>query len=196
MVKDPRVWQAYGAIASLIFLDLKLHDIPHTVERAAIQIGRLGVQLTTVHAAGGSAMIEAAKRGLIEGAKQAGVKPAKLLAITQLTSTSQAVLNDELGIEGTVMASVKHLASLAETSGADGVVASALEAPAISEEVADDFLIVTPGIRPQIVRWATRFALPRQTRPNLWGARQSSWAGPLPKRRMHQRLINNLQQWR
>lgn len=132
-----------------IFLDLKLHDIPHTVERAAIQIGRLGVQLTTVHAAGGSAMIEAAKRGLIEGAKQAGVKPAKLLAITQLTSTSQAILNDELGIEGTVMASVKHLASLAETSGADGVVASALEAPAIREEVADDFLIVTPGIRPQ-----------------------------------------------
>jgi len=131
-----------------IFLDLKLHDIPHTVEQAARQIGRLGVQLTTAHAAGGSAMLAAAKRGLIAGAAEVGLKPAQLLAITQLTSTNQQMLTQELQINGAVIDSVTHLAALAQTSGADGVVASAQEANAIRQAVGTDFLIVTPGIRP------------------------------------------------
>lgn len=135
-------------LACDIFLDLKLHDIPHTVERAAYQLGRLGVQLTTAHAAGGSAMLAAAKRGLVAGATAAGLPAPKLLAITQLTSTSAAMLHDELQIPGPIADSVQHLAAVAQAAGADGVVASAQEAPLIREVTRPEFLIVTPGIRP------------------------------------------------
>lgn len=131
-----------------VFLDLKLHDIPHTVERAAYQIGRLGVQLTTAHAAGGSRMLAAAKRGLVAGAAAAGLPAPKLLAITQLTSTSDTMLHNELQVSGSVGDSVQHLAVLAQTAGADGVVASAREAQLIRAVTRSDFLIVTPGIRP------------------------------------------------
>ncbi|MFD1391997.1 orotidine-5'-phosphate decarboxylase [Lacticaseibacillus jixianensis] len=131
-----------------VFLDLKLHDIPHTVERAAYQIGRMGVQLTTAHAAGGSAMLAAAKRGLLAGAAAAGFPAPKLLAITQLTSTSAAMMHTELQIPGPVADSVQHLAAVAQSAGADGVVASAQEAPLIRAITRPDFLIVTPGIRP------------------------------------------------
>ncbi|KRN25457.1 orotidine-5'-phosphate decarboxylase [Lacticaseibacillus camelliae] len=131
-----------------IFLDLKLHDIPHTVERAAYQLGRLGVQLTTAHAAGGSAMLAAAKRGLVAGAASQGLPAPKLLAITQLTSTSATMMHQELQIEGPVVDSVQHLAAVAQAAGADGVVASAQEAPLIRAITRPDFLIVTPGIRP------------------------------------------------
>lgn len=132
-----------------LFLDLKLHDIPHTVQQAAAQIGRMGVQFTTIHASGGSAMMKAAKQGLMQGAAAADVKPPKLLAITQLTSTSQAMLNQELQIPGPVADSVQHLATLAQTAGCDGVVASAQEAQLIRQVVLPTFLIVTPGIRPK-----------------------------------------------
>ncbi|MFD1432932.1 orotidine-5'-phosphate decarboxylase [Lacticaseibacillus yichunensis] len=131
-----------------VFLDLKLHDIPHTVEQAAFQLGRLGAAMTTVHAAGGSAMIQAAKRGLLAGAQEAGKAAPRLLAVTQLTSTSQEMLNNELQIPGTPAESVVHLAKLAAAAGADGVIASPLEASLIRAAVGGDFLIVTPGIRP------------------------------------------------
>lgn len=131
-----------------IFLDLKLHDIPHTVERAAAQLGRLGVQWTTVHAAGGSEMLRAARRGLAAGAAAVGLPAPKLLAITQLTSTSRAMLNNELGIPGEVAPAVQHLAAIAQASGCDGVVASAREVPLIRAVTRPDFLVVTPGIRP------------------------------------------------
>ena len=87
-----------------VFLDLKLHDIPNTVESAMRVIGRLGVTYTTVHAAGGHVMLSAAKRGLVAGAMAAGVTAPKLLAITQLTSTNQAILNQDQQIMGTVRA--------------------------------------------------------------------------------------------
>lgn len=131
-----------------IFLDLKLHDIPHTVERAAFQLGRLGVQLTTAHAAGGLAMLQAANRGLAAGAAEAGLPAPKLLAITQLTSTSQSMLNTQLQISGSVAASVQHLAAIAQAAGCAGVVASAREVPLIRAVTKPEFLIVTPGIRP------------------------------------------------
>lgn len=131
-----------------IFLDLKLHDIPHTVEMAATQIGRMGVQLTTVHAQGGSQMLAAARRGLDAGAKAAGVQPPRLLAITQLTSSNDAMLMAELQVRGTVRDNVQHLAAIAQAAGVDGVVASAQEAPDIRAVTAPDFLIITPGIRP------------------------------------------------
>lgn len=131
-----------------IFLDLKLHDIPHTVARAAAQLGRLGVQWTTVHAAGGSDMLRAARRGLTAGAAAVGLPAPKLLAITQLTSTSRSMLNNELGIPGDVAPAVQHLAAIAQASGCDGVVASAREVPLIRAVTRPAFLVVTPGIRP------------------------------------------------
>ncbi|WP_436645459.1 orotidine-5'-phosphate decarboxylase [Lactiplantibacillus plantarum] len=131
-----------------VFLDLKLHDIPNTVESAMRVIGRLGVTYTTVHAAGGHVMLSAAKRGLVAGAMAAGVTAPKLLAITQLTSTNQAILNQDQQIMGTVRASVVHYAKLARASDCDGVICSAQEVQAIHTSVGADFLGITPGIRP------------------------------------------------
>lgn len=131
-----------------IFLDLKLHDIPHTVEKAAYQLGRLGIQLTTVHAAGGSAMLKAAKAGLQAGAADANVQAPKLLAITHLTSSTPAMLRTELSITTPLPQAVQHLAAVAQAAGVDGVVASAQEVPLIRGVTAPDFLIITPGIRP------------------------------------------------
>lgn len=167
----PSIIEELRAIRPLdIFLDLKLHDIPHTVEKAAYQIGRLGVQLTTVHAAGGSTMLQACKRGLAEGAKAAGVEPAKLLAITQLTSTSQAMLSDELHIEGTVPEAVVNLAQLAMRAGTDGVVASANEAKMIREATNPDFLIVTPGIRPAGSQKGDQVRVATPAQAKVWGS--------------------------
>ena len=147
--EGPQIIRDLQALRPLnIFLDLKLHDIPHTVEMAAYQLGRLGVSLTTAHAAGGQEMLAAAKRGLLAGAKDAGCLPPRLLAITQLTSTDEAMLHDQLQIQGPVRDSVKHLAALSQNAGADGVVASAQEAQDIRQVVRPDFLIITPGIRP------------------------------------------------
>lgn len=124
-----------------IFLDLKLHDIPNTVEKAMRNIGELGVEITNVHAEGGIKMMEAARRGL--DASDAG-KKTKLIAVTVLTSISQEILNDELLIKEDLKNVVKHYANNAKTAGLDGVVCSALEAPIIKEM---GLISVTPGIR-------------------------------------------------
>ncbi|MCF6160421.1 orotidine-5'-phosphate decarboxylase [Furfurilactobacillus milii] len=130
-----------------IFLDLKLHDIPNTVERAAYQLGQLGIQYTTVHALGGKAMIAAAKRGLQQGAQQAHVTPPKLLAVTELTSISEKMLVNEQHVSLPMTDQVRQLAQLAEAAGADGVICSPQEVTTIKPFVNDNFLLVTPGIR-------------------------------------------------
>ncbi|KOY71884.1 Orotidine 5'-phosphate decarboxylase [Apilactobacillus kunkeei] len=130
-----------------VFLDLKLHDIPHTVLQAAKQIGQLNVQFTTVHSLGGSEMIKAARRGLNEGAKQAGVDAPQLLAVTQLTSTSEEQLHDEELVPVSMAESVSHLAKMASQSGADGVISSALENDLIHQAVSEEFKCINPGIR-------------------------------------------------
>ncbi|CAI2667252.1 Orotidine 5'-phosphate decarboxylase [Apilactobacillus kunkeei] len=130
-----------------VFLDLKLHDIPHTVQQAAKQIGQLDVQFTTVHSLGGSEMIKAARRGLDEGANQAGVDAPQLLAVTQLTSTSEEQLHDEELVSVSMAESVSHLAKMASQSGADGVISSALENDLIHQAVSDEFKCINPGIR-------------------------------------------------
>ncbi len=124
-----------------IFLDLKLHDIPNTVEKAMRNIASLGVDITNVHAAGGIEMMKAARRGLdsVEGGKNT-----KLIAVTQLTSISQDVLENELLIKAPLADVVKTYALNAKTAGLDGVVCSALEAPIIKEL---GLISVTPGIR-------------------------------------------------
>lgn len=130
-----------------VFLDLKCHDIPHTVERALFVLGSLGVDLTTIHASGGSQMMQAAKNGLLEGAAKSGQKAPKLLAITQLTSSDERVVKDEQLCRVSLEESVKHYAKLAAKAGCDGVVCSGFEAQMIKEVTTADFLRVTPGIR-------------------------------------------------
>lgn len=123
-----------------IFLDLKLHDIPNTVESAMRGLRKLGVDMANVHAAGGIEMMEAARRGLGEGPI--------LLAVTQLTSTSEAQMHSDQLIEVSLEQSVLHYASCAQKAGLDGVVCSPLEAQQIANECGEAFLRVTPGIRP------------------------------------------------
>lgn len=125
-----------------IFLDLKLHDIPNTVEQAMKRLAQLGVDMVNVHAQGGLKMMERAKRGLdhVES-------PPLLIAVTQLTSTSQEMFHDELQMEGNIEDSVSHLAQLAKKAGLHGVVCSPWEAKKVHELCGNDFLTVTPGIR-------------------------------------------------
>jgi len=132
-----------------VFFDGKFHDIPNTVAAASAAVVSHGVAMFNVHAAGGTKMIEAAAA---ETARAKGKKPI-LLAVTVLTSMSQQVMNDEIGIAGLVENQVKKLALLAKFAGADGVVASAAEAALIREACGKDFVIVTPGIRPS---WAAQ----------------------------------------
>lgn len=126
-----------------VFLDLKLHDIPHTVAGAVRSLAGLGVSLLTLHASGGRAMMEAAREA-VEISPGSGLR---LLGVTQLTSTDDRMLNEELGITGPVRESVLNLACLARRSGMDGVVCSGKEAQGIKEQVSEEMLTVTPGIR-------------------------------------------------
>lgn len=124
-----------------IFLDLKLHDIPNTVESAMRGIAKLGVDLTNVHAAGGVDMMIAAKRGLAGSST-------KLIAVTQLTSTSEEQMHSDQLIGVSLHESVLHYAKKAQQAGLDGVVCSVLESAAIGEVCGEEFMRVTPGIRP------------------------------------------------
>lgn len=126
-----------------IFLDLKLHDIPNTVEKAMAVLSRLQVEMVNLHAAGTKAMMEAALRGLT---LEDGTRPI-LLAVTQLTSTSEDRMHDELLISGSIGNCVCHYAQMAKEAGLDGVVCSPLEAGMVKERCGADFLTVTPGIR-------------------------------------------------
>lgn len=125
-----------------VFLDLKLHDIPNTVKSAMKAISLLGVDMVNVHAAGGATMMKAAKEGLSEGGGKT-----TLIAVTQLTSTSQAMLEDELMINAPINEVIAHYAKNAKLSGLDGVVCSPLEATIVKTACGNDFMTVTPGIR-------------------------------------------------
>ena len=139
--EGPSIVKEIKARGHKIFLDLKLHDIPNTVEKAMRNIAKLGVEITNCHAAGGVAMMEAARRGL--DSTEEG-KKTKLIAVTQLTSTSQEVLEKELLIEKPLAEVVKTYALNAKKAGLDGVVCSPLEASIIKEL---GLISVTPGIR-------------------------------------------------
>ena len=130
-----------------VFLDLKLHDIPNTVMCAARVLAGLGVDMLTIHAGGGPAMIAAARTGLDEGAEAAGLEPPKLLAVTVLTSMDAAQL-EAVGVGRSPAEQAGLLARLALAYGAVGVVCSAFEAQAMRAALGDGALVVTPGIRP------------------------------------------------
>ncbi|MDF2557395.1 MAG: orotidine 5-phosphate decarboxylase [Bacillales bacterium] len=133
-----------------IFLDLKLHDIPNTVQCAMRRIASFGVDLVNVHAAGGSAMMEAALEGL-EAGTPSGQKRPSCIAVTQLTSTSQDVMSNEILINRPIEEVVLTYAHLASKSGMDGVVCSVHEVELIHSCLGERFLTVTPGIRPKSV---------------------------------------------
>ena len=125
-----------------VFLDLKLHDIPRTVERSVCSVARHGVDLLTLHASGGRAMLSAA----VNAAKSEGNGHMKLLAVTVLTSLDQQDLQ-EAGIQRSPRDQALKLAEMAYACGVDGVVCSLHEASAIRASLGSDALIVTPGIR-------------------------------------------------
>lgn len=126
-----------------IFLDLKLHDIPNTVKKAMHVLSSLDVDLVNLHAAGTIRMMEAALEGLT---REDGTRPL-LIAVTQLTSTDQQSMEDDLMIHAPMADVVMHYAENAKKAGLDGVVCSPLEAETVHKACGDSFLTVTPGIR-------------------------------------------------
>ena len=126
-----------------IFLDLKLHDIPTTVKKAMSVLSNLDVDITNLHAAGTNAMMEAALEGLT---RPDGTRPL-LIAVTQLTSTSEERMKEDLLIDRPLDEVVMHYASNAKKSGLDGVVCSPLEAGKVHNVCGDAFLTITPGVR-------------------------------------------------
>ncbi|MBE6673202.1 MAG: orotidine-5'-phosphate decarboxylase [Ruminococcaceae bacterium] len=126
-----------------IFLDLKLHDIPNTVKKSMAVLSRLDVDMTNLHAAGTIRMMEAAIEGLT---RPDGTRPL-LIAVTQLTSTDQESMENDLLIKEPIAEVVMHYAENAKKAGLDGVVCSPLEAGKVHERCGDGFVTVTPGVR-------------------------------------------------
>ncbi len=141
--EGPSVLKILTSREKKIFLDLKLHDIPRTVANAVTSAAKLGVNLITVHAIGGRAMLQAAA----EAAAAFGPARPRLVAVTTLTSLNQDDFTD-LGITRTVSAQALALTEMALASGIDGVVTSVHEAPALRQRFGNGPILVTPGIRP------------------------------------------------
>ncbi|RKZ24003.1 orotidine-5'-phosphate decarboxylase [bacterium] len=129
-----------------VFLDLKFHDIPNTIGNAVRACMELGVDMLTLHSLGGFEMMEVAQKSVWEAQEN---KPL-LLGVTILTSLDEAFLHDVVGVnDRTLEEEVLHLARLVKSAGLDGVVASPLEVKKIKETCGEDFVVVTPGIRPK-----------------------------------------------
>ena len=141
--EGPAIVREIKARGHKIFLDLKLHDIPNTVKKAMAVLSGLDVDMTNLHAAGTRAMMEAALEGLT---RSDGTRPL-LIAVTQLTSTSQERMESDLLIEKPLDQVVMHYAKCAAESGLAGVVCSPLEAGKVHEVCGKDFVTVTPGVR-------------------------------------------------
>lgn len=141
--EGPAIVKEIKARGHKIFLDLKLHDIPNTVKKAMAVLSALDVDICNLHAAGTAAMMEAALEGLT---RADGTRPL-LIAVTQLTSTSEERMQKDLLIDRPLDEVVMHYAKNAKDAGLDGVVCSPLEAGKVKAVCGDAFLIVTPGVR-------------------------------------------------
>jgi orotidine-5'-phosphate decarboxylase len=130
-----------------VFVDLKLHDIPHQVEGAAASVARTGASMFTVHAAGGVEMMRAAVRGACAGAEECEWNAPDVLAVTVLTSMDAAALSS-VGVDASPASQVALLGARAREAGVQGVVCSPLEASAMRELLGPEELVVTPGVRP------------------------------------------------
>ncbi len=130
-----------------IFLDVKFHDIPNTVAKAAVEVARLGVWMFNVHASGGAEMMRRTREAVGEICEKESLQKPLIIGVTVLTSSSQETLR-EIGVAAETETQVLNLARLAAKYGLDGVVASPLEAQVVRDDIDNkDFLIVTPGIR-------------------------------------------------
>ena len=141
--EGPQIVREIKARGHKIFLDLKLHDIPNTVKKAMAVLSGLDVDMCNLHAGGTIAMMEAAIEGLT---RPDGTRPL-LIAVTQLTSTDEKRMQEDLLIEKPLEEVVKHYALNAKKAGLDGVVCSPLESPTVHENCGGSFLTVTPGVR-------------------------------------------------
>ncbi len=141
--EGPDIVREIKARGHKIFLDLKLHDIPNTVKKAMNVLSRLDVDMCNLHAAGTCAMMEAALEGLT---RPDGTRPL-LIAVTQLTSTSQERMTEDLLIDQPIDKVVMHYAQNAKKSGLDGIVCSPLEAGKVHDLCGKEFVTVTPGVR-------------------------------------------------
>ena len=141
--EGPQIVKDIKARGHKIFLDLKLHDIPNTVKKAMAVLSRLDVDMCNLHAAGTKAMMEAALEGLT---RPDGTRPL-LIAVTQLTSTDEQRMKEELLIDASLPDTVMHYAENAKAAGLDGVVCSPLEAAIVKEYCGKGFVTVTPGVR-------------------------------------------------
>jgi orotidine-5'-phosphate decarboxylase len=161
--EGPELVRALSRRGHRVMLDLKLHDIPETVSRAVACAARLGAELLTVHCGGGRSMLQAA----VDAAQDAATAGARtrILAVTVLTSLDETDLA-EIGTSGPIQELVTRRAQLAMEVGCDGVVASAREAARLRRGAPEDFLIVTPGIRPTgaVAGDQKRVTTPRQAR--------------------------------
>ena len=141
--EGPEIVRQLKARGHKIFLDLKLHDIPNTVKKAMTVLRKLDVDIVNLHAAGTTAMMQAALEGLT---RPDGTRPL-LIAVTQLTSTDQEALENDLMIHAPMEEVVMHYAETARKAGLDGVVCSPLEAGKVHAVCGSNFLTVTPGVR-------------------------------------------------
>ena len=131
-----------------VFLDLKFHDIPNTVARAVEVVTKLGVYIFTIHTSGGYKMMKAAAEATVKTSLALGISKPLVLGVTLLTSINQEILEKEIGIKKRLKEQVVNLAKLAQAAGLDGVVASPQEIKEIRAACGEDFVILTPGIRP------------------------------------------------
>jgi len=145
--EGPAAIRMVKASGARVFLDLKFHDIPNTVEGAARAAARMGVDLFTVHASGGKAMMAAAIKGAQKEARLFGNKAPRVIAVTILTSLDQDSLKEQLGIKRPLSYQVLFLARQAKEAGLHGVVCSGRELPLLRGEFPKGFFLVTPGIQ-------------------------------------------------
>ena len=146
--EGPKIINMINDRGSKVFLDLKFHDIPNTVARAAEIATKLGVYIFNVHTSGGYEMMRAAVEASEKISLALGVRKPLILGVTLLTSINQEILEKEIGIKKRIEKQVVHLAKLAKTAGLDGVVASSWEIKEIRKACGENFVILTPGIRP------------------------------------------------
>jgi orotidine-5'-phosphate decarboxylase len=162
----PSIVKEIAKKGARVFLDLKFHDIPNTVSKAAVSVTRLGVFMFNVHGLGGYDMMKKTADAVKAEAEALKIEKPKVLAVTVLTSMDENELK-KVGISDTMNSEVLRLANLAKSAGLDGVVASPSEARLIRQSLGEDFIIVTPGIRPS---WAEddqkRIATPQEAIAN------------------------------
>lgn len=147
-VAGPSVVKSIQDKGKRVFLDLKFHDIPNTVSRAALAATRMGVYMFNIHTSGGFEAMKRCAEAVVDLCAKENLNRPKMLGVTVLTSLSQEMLASEFGIQHTLRTHVKNLSIMAQKAGLDGVVASGHEVAMIKKHCGDKFLIVTPGIRP------------------------------------------------